>query len=186
MTTTNQSERTKKMVQMAMLAAISIVLVLLVHFPLIPAAPWLEYDMADIPVLLGAFLLGPIPGLIILLVASVIQAFLLGGNGIIGLIMHFVASGALIVVASLVYKACKETTKGLVIGLVAGSLVMAALMMPMNLIFTPILFGVSTDFVKSMMLSVLLPFNLIKAGLNSVIFFILFKGLRLVLNKKAH
>ncbi len=34
---------------MAMLVAVSVVLVYLVHFPIFPAAPFLEYDPADIP-----------------------------------------------------------------------------------------------------------------------------------------
>ena len=48
---TLQRGRTRRLVEMAMLAAISIVLVMLIRIPLIPAAPFLEYDMADVPVL---------------------------------------------------------------------------------------------------------------------------------------
>ena len=39
--------------------------------------------------------------------------------------------------------------------------------------------------VKGLLLPGLIPFNLIKAGLNSVIFFILFKSLRLILDKRS-
>ncbi len=53
----------KKMVMMAMLAAISIVLVNFIHFPIFPSAPFLEYDMADVPILIGTFLFGPLNGL---------------------------------------------------------------------------------------------------------------------------
>ena len=137
-----QQEKTLRMVQMAMLAAVSIVLVLLIRIPLIPSAPWLEYDMADVPILLGAYLLGPVSGLGILLVVSIIQAFMLGGNGIIGLIMHFVATGALVVISGLIYRACKQKTWGLLLGLIVGSLAMTLVMIPMNFFFTPILFGV--------------------------------------------
>ena len=37
---------TKKLTTMAMLAALSIVLISIVHFPLFPSAPWMEYDPA--------------------------------------------------------------------------------------------------------------------------------------------
>lgn len=41
------------LVQMGMLAAIAVVLVMLIHFPIIPAVSFIEYDMADVPVLIG-------------------------------------------------------------------------------------------------------------------------------------
>ncbi len=49
----------QKLSFMSMLAAMSIMLVMLVHFSIIPAAPFLEYDPADIPILIGSFLFGP-------------------------------------------------------------------------------------------------------------------------------
>ena len=209
-----QRGQTKRLVEMAMLAAISIVLVMLIRIPLIPAAPFLEYDMADVPVLLAAFLISPGAGLLVLFVVSVIQAFLLGGNGIIGLIMHFFASGALVLASSLIYKACKGKKGSLIIGLLVGSLLMTLLMIPLNFIFTPKVmmdvpigeaariffdglaggidpsaYGEMTvgayQAVKGLLLPGLIPFNLIKAGLNSVIFFILFKSLRLILDKRS-
>ena len=49
---------------------------MLIHFPIIPAVSFIAYDMADVPVLIGTLLYGPIPGLLILLVASLVQAFI--------------------------------------------------------------------------------------------------------------
>ena len=57
----------------ALLAAVAIVLVAFVHFPLIPAAPFLEYDPADIPIFIGAFLFGPWAGLGLTVVTAIIQ-----------------------------------------------------------------------------------------------------------------
>ena len=53
-------EKTRKLTVMAMLVAISVVLVYLIHFPIFPAAAFLEYDPADIPILIGAFAYGPV------------------------------------------------------------------------------------------------------------------------------
>ena len=209
-----QQGKTKRLVLMAMLAAISIVLVYFVRIPLVPAAPFLLYDMADVPVLLAAFMISPGAGLLVLFVVSVIQAFLLGGNGIIGLIMHFFASGALVLVASGIYNALKPRKGALIVGLVCGSLMMTLLMIPLNFIFTPKVmmdvpigeaarifidglkggidasaYGEMTvgayQAVKGLLLPGIIPFNLIKAGLNSAIFFILFKSLRFILDKRA-
>ena len=61
----NRRISTRQLVSMAMLGAISIVLVAVIHFPLIPAAAFLEYDPADIPILICAFAYGPLAGLLL-------------------------------------------------------------------------------------------------------------------------
>ena len=95
----------KKLAVMAVLVAVSVVLVYLVHFPLFPAAAYLEYDPADIPILIGAFLYGPVAGLILTAAASVIQAFTVSAqNHVYGLIMHILATGTLTTVSSLIYR----------------------------------------------------------------------------------
>ena len=77
----NRSERTARITKTAMLAAISLVLVLLIRIPF-PPAPYLEYDPADIPIFIGTFAFGPLYGIILTLIVSFVQAFILGGNGI--------------------------------------------------------------------------------------------------------
>lgn len=64
----NRRISTRQLVSMAMLGAISIVLVAVIHFPLIPAAAFLEYDPADIPILICAFAYGPLAGLLLTVV----------------------------------------------------------------------------------------------------------------------
>lgn len=164
-----------KLVQLALLSAISVVLVLFIHFPLFPSAPFLEYDMADVPVLLATFLFGPIEGLIVLAVTSVIQAFALGGNGWVGLVMHFCASGALVIIAGSLYKyKNKNSIKMLIVGLILGSIAMTLLMIPLNLIFTVHFMGSPREAVIQMLGPVIVPFNLIKSLANSAISFVLY------------
>ena len=55
---------------MAMLVAVSIVLVALIHLPILPMVPFLEYDPADIPILVGTFAFGPVAGLILTIVTA--------------------------------------------------------------------------------------------------------------------
>ena len=64
---------TVRLAKMAMLIAISIVLVWLIHFPIIPVVPFLEYDPADIPILLGTFAFGPLGGIVITVITAIIQ-----------------------------------------------------------------------------------------------------------------
>lgn len=154
--------------QMGMLAAVAVVLVIFVHFPIIPTVSFIEYDMADVPVLIGALMYGPISGLAILLVVSLVQAFMLGGNGWVGLVMHFVASGAMVVLASVIYRR-KPSLKSLIIGLACGAASMTLLMIPMNLIFTVNFFGVPYDAVLALMLPGIVPMNLIKSVVNCIL-----------------
>lgn len=168
---------------MAMLTAVSIVLVTVIHLPLIPAAPFLEYDPADIPVLIGAMMLGPVHGLIILLAVCIIQALTVSASsGIIGFFMHFIASSVLVLVASMIYKH-KKTILSLIIGLVAGSLAMTIVMIPLNLVFTGIFMGAGTQAVVEMLIPAIIPFNLLKAGINSAITFAVFTPIAHILKK---
>ena len=86
---------TKKLTAMALLAAISIVLVYLIHFPIFPSAPFLEYDPADMPIMIAAFVFGPIPGLLVCAVTCAIQAMTVSASsGLIGFCMHFFATAS--------------------------------------------------------------------------------------------
>ena len=165
-----------RLCQAALLAAVAVVLVYFIHFPLIPAAPYLEYDMADVPVLLATLLFGPGWGLAILTVVSVIQAFLLGGSGWVGCVMHIIASGALVLLVGLIYGKSEKFSR-LILGMALGVIAVVVLMIPLNLIFTVYFNGVPASVVQDMIVPVIIPFNLIKAGVNAVLTVILFRVL---------
>ena len=71
-----KSARVKKLALLAMFTAIGAVLITLVHFPLFPAAPFLQYDPADVPILIAAFAFGPVAGILVTVLASFISGFL--------------------------------------------------------------------------------------------------------------
>lgn len=169
----------KKLCVMAMFAAISVGLAYLIHIPF-PPAPFLEYDPADVTILIIAFLYGPLEGLIMTLVVSAIQAMTVSAqSGIIGFAMHFFATGAMALTAGLIYKR-KRTRKQAVIALGCGALVMTLVMIPLNLIFTP-LYGTPLEVVKQMMLPAIVPFNAIKAVGNSILTFFVYKQISVIL-----
>ena len=105
---TNRKASTARLAKMAMMAAISCALVLLIRIPFPPMA-FLVYDPADIPIYITTFAFGPISGLIV----SLIQAFVLGGDGIYGFIMHFLATGLFAIVAGNIYRHKKTKKKPL-------------------------------------------------------------------------
>ena len=96
--------------------------------------------------------------------------------------MHFIASGVLVLISSTVYKK-KPTSGGLVLGLVLGSLAMTAVMIPLNLVFTGIFLGAGTKAVAQMLIPAIIPFNLLKAGINSAVTFAVFTPISKLLKK---
>ena len=178
----NTSKHLVELVQLAMLAAISVVLVAFVSIPLVPGAQFLRYDMADVPILIATLLFGTLPGLAVLFVTSAIQAFLFGGDGWVGLLMHFIASGALVVLTGEFYKRHQKMSHA-IIGMALGTIAMTAIMVPMNYIFTVHVYGQPKEMVDALMLPGIIPFNLLKAGLNSILAGILFKALGPFLRK---
>ena len=120
----NQKTQSVKIAKMAMLVAVSIVLVMIIHFPIFPAVAFLEYDPADIPIFLGTFAYGPLAGFALTVVASIIQGMTVSaGSGFIGILMHIFATGSFVLVAGNWYKFHK-TKKQAVVALVLGCLVM--------------------------------------------------------------
>ncbi|MBQ3615582.1 MAG: hypothetical protein II993_06285 [Anaerotignum sp.] len=50
-------------------------------------------------------------------------------------------------------------------------------MIVMNMIFTPLFMGAPLEVVMSMMIPAIIPFNALKAGINCVITFFLYKSI---------
>ncbi len=171
----NVSTKTRNLAKMGILAAISIVLVALIHFPIIAAAPYLEYDPADIPIIIGTFALGPAAGLMLIVVAATIQGLTVSAaSGGYGILMHIIATGTYVIVAGNIYRGHKNKRMAAV-AMLAGTAAMTLIMIPANLLITPIFLTVSRDVVKGLLLPGIIPFNLVKAGVNSVITFLLYK-----------
>ena len=109
------------------------------------------------------------------LVVSVIQGVTVSAqSGIIGILMHFFATGAYVLVAGSIFKA-KKNYKAAIAAVIAGTLTMTATMMLWNIVFTPIFLGVPRSVVMPMILPIIAPFNLLKAGINGAVTLVLYK-----------
>lgn len=168
------NHKTVVLAKMGMLVAISIVLVAIIHFPIFPMVSFMEYDPADIPILIGTFAFGPLAGLLLTIVTSVIQGVTVSAaSGAYGIIMHIIATGILVMVAGLIYSH-KKTRKGAIIALIAGVLAMTVAMMGANMIITPLFMGVPRSMVWDLM-PFIAAFNFIKAAVNAFVTFLLYK-----------
>ena len=174
----------RKSARLAMLTAVSVVLVALIRFPIFPAAPYLMYDPADVPILVAAFLYGPWSGVAVTVVVSIIQGVVMSGDGIVGIIMHIFATGAFCLVAGYIYKA-RRTLGGAVLALLLGTMTMAVVMAGCNVVLTPIYTGLPRKEVIDMLVPVIIPFNLLKAGLNSLATFIVYKPISRLFGTEA-
>ncbi|MDL2289394.1 ECF transporter S component [Clostridia bacterium OttesenSCG-928-F22] len=176
---------TRKMTIVAMMAAISVILVYLIHTPLIPGLAFLEYDPADIPIFITTFMFGPVAGLILTVVVSVIQGLTVSaGSGIIGIVMHIVATGSFVILAGNLYKRM-PSIKGAALSLGAGVLLWIAVMALWNLVLTPIFMGIPREVLLSQYYGGIVLFNVIKAGINSVCTFLLYKVLGPFIQKQV-
>ncbi len=174
-------ENTNRLVHLGMLAGLSLLLVYIVHFPIFPGATFLEYDMADVPILIGTFLYGPLWGLALTAVVSVLQWLLISpASGWIGAMMHFCATGTFVLAAGLIYSRWRSR-KGAVAGLLSGALGMILMMIPLNLIFTVHFMGVPREVVVDMLAPIIIPFNAIKTVANGTLTFLLYKSVARVL-----
>lgn len=167
-----------RLVTLSLLAAISIVLVSIIRIPMFTT--YLEYEPADVPILIGGLMFGPAAGLLLTVVVSFIQALIFSsGSGFIGFIMHVIATGAMVVLASLIYRKGKKAIENdylrLIVALIVGMLTMTTVMVLMNLLLTPIYTGMSArDIWNQMMFTVIVPFNLVKSGINSAAAFVIY------------
>lgn len=176
---------TQKLTRMGLLCAISIVLILLIRVPIIPAAPYLVYEPGDVPIIIGSFIFGPISGLIMTVIVALIQTVTSGKDGLIGCLMHIIATGTLAIVAGFIYKHLRNMY-GAIAALILGSISMILIMIPSNLFFTVRFYNVPYDMVKASIPTIYIPFNAIKSGINSFLAFLLYLplGVYLNLNKK--
>lgn len=173
---------TAMLTKLAMMTAVSIVLLALVRIPF-PPAPFLVYDPADMPIYITAFAYGPLPGLAVTLIVCLLQAFALGGDGLYGFLMHFVATGLVAVVIGIMYSK-QKTKKNAIRALIVGVILTIIVMTGMNLLITPFYMGVNVGAVIAMLPTVIIPFNALKAGINALLTFLLYKRISPFLHKQ--
>ena len=101
---------TLDMVRIAMLTAVSLVLM---QFE-IPIVAFYKLDFSNVPVLLGAFAMGPLNGLLVLLLKNVLDGLLLSQSLGVGQLADFTVVAGLILPAALIYRK-NRTMKGAVI-----------------------------------------------------------------------
>lgn len=169
----------KKLVLMAMLAAVAYMIVALVR---IPVVLFLKYEPKDVVITIGGFLLGPMASFIISALVSLLEMVSFSETGPIGCLMNLLSTCCFACTAAFIYKK-QHSLKGAVTGLLTGGVFMVGIMLLWNWLITPLYLGVERTAVEAMLLPAFLPFNLLKAGLNTALTLCLYKPLVTALRK---
>ena len=195
MTSTTQSRfSVTTMTRIAILAAAASILFLIE----IPIVAFYKLDLSNIPVLLGAFSMGPVPGVIILALKSAIGLLHSSSAGV-GELADFVMGAALIIPASVIYHR-KKSRKNAIIGMAIGTVCMVIVGVLMNKwVMLPFYMGAfhmdmdgiikaagvaGVDSEWKLLLLVTGPFNLLKGVVLSIVTALIYKPLSPILHGK--
>ncbi|MBC8059428.1 MAG: ECF transporter S component [Clostridiaceae bacterium] len=182
----NVSRSTNLMVKIALLATLGLLLSF-VQFPILPAFSYLQIDLGDIPALIGAFAFGPIIGIAVEAVKNlIILIFHPSPTGGIGELANFIVGAAFVGTAGLFYSKNK-TKKTAIISLVVSVIAIVIAGVVSNyLLIVPLYFGkMPTDKLVEYMVSGIIPFNLIKGVIISVVTMLIYKSVSPLIHSES-
>ncbi len=118
-----RNKRLSFLVKTALLGAMAFILMFLeVPIPIVPA--WLKLDFSDLPALIAGFALGPVSGIIVQAIKVILFLLFKGTtSGFIGELGNFIMGVSLVLPASIIYNH-KKCRKNAVIGMVLGLICM--------------------------------------------------------------
>ncbi len=180
-TNTNRWD-TRQLVIMALMAAIA-TLLSFVEIPILPAAPWLKYDPSFVPSMVTGFAYGAGPGVAVGLVTAILHIFMTGNFW--GGIMNILVVCAYVIPAALIYVR-NHTWRGAAIGLIVGSVCQIIVAILANIVITPIYAGMPVEAVIALIIPVLIPFNVLKVVLNSIITIAVYKAISNLITPKKN
>ena len=194
----NKKNKTRNMVSIAMLAAVAVVLMLF-EFPLPFLPPFYKIDASELPVIIGAFAMGPWAGALIELIKILLNLLLDGTTtAFVGEFANFLIGCSYVVPASVMYyyrKSKKNALLGLVLGTVTcavvGCLLNAYLLLPayskafhMDIEALIAMGTAANKAIDSMFTFVLFataPLNILMCGLVSVFTMLIYKPISRIL-----
>lgn len=164
----------------ALMSALSF-LAMLVEIPLF--ADFLKYEVSDVAALVVGFALGPLPGVAVVLLRNVLR-FVVTGSQVVGLTANFVAGAAMVFVAGSYYQR-HLTRSAAAWALVLGGAAQVLVCIPAATVLLR-LYGIPTPAIPGMLTGAILPFNVVKASLNALLTFFLYKRIAAYLPRGTH
>lgn len=192
-------KKLSSLIKISVLSAMAFVLMFL-EFPLPIFPEFLKIDISDVPALLASFSMGPLAGTLVELVKNLLHLIIKGGTAGIGELANFVVGFAMVFTAGLIYKKNK-TKKGALISLILGTIAMGVIASIANyFVFLPLyekvlmfpinaVVGIASKVnknvkdINTLILYSILPFNILKGLIISVIVLLLYKKVSPILHK---
>jgi len=190
--------KTQKLTKISILAAAAY-LIMFLEFPLPLFPDFLKIDLSDVPALFAAFAFGPIFGVVVEALKNLLHLITKSGGTLgIGEFANFIVGSSLVYTAGALYKRDK-TKKGAVLSLISGVLVMTVVASVANYyVFLPLYEKVLHFPIKAvveitskvnkavvdlntLIVYSIMPFNLIKGTIASIVTFVLYKKLHSVI-----
>ena len=184
----------------AMFACMSGVL-MLIEIPLFFAPGFYKLDLSEMPVLICTFYLGPVAGAATELLKVIVKLLLKGTTtAYVGDFANFVVGCSFVLPASCIYH-MKKSKRGALIGMIAGTLVMTIFGSLFNAVYLlptfAELFGMpleaiikmgsdinsAINSVSTLVLFCVVPFNLLKGIIVTVLTMLLYKRISPLLHK---
>ena len=161
------------------LTAMSTILYVYPTFPIIPAFPWLKMDFADVPALFAAFLINPVVGGVVVLIRNTIH-LVISSTGMVGELSNFIISALFVMSAGMLSRAISKnktlTLPRITITMIIAMAIQVVVATLCNKHIMIPLYGIQGDPAEYILMGVV-PFNLIKTAISSVLFVLIYKAL---------
>jgi len=190
--------KVRDIAKISLLSAIAFLLMVFLEFPLPLFPAFLKFDLSDLPALVGGFAMGPLTGIIIEFLKNLLHFLFRSTTGGVGNLANFIVGIGFVVPASMVYSA-NRTKKGALMGMAVGTIAMTLLASLANYyVLIPLYAKVySMDAILNMMsqankaivdlktyiVYAVIPFNILKAVVVSVITLLIYKKVSPILRR---
>ncbi|KXZ39080.1 Riboflavin transporter FmnP [Alkalithermobacter thermoalcaliphilus JW-YL-7 = DSM 7308] len=188
---------TSSLVKISILSVLSF-LMMFIQTPLMFFPEFLKLDVADVPAVIGGFALGPLAGVVIQLVKNLLHFAFKTSTGGVGELANFMIGSTFVLVSSAIYH-LNKTKKNAVIGCIVATFAMALvggitnyyILIPFYSRFYPIeaIVAMSSAVNKyivdlnTLIIYGIVPFNIIKGSVISIITIALYKRVRILIRK---
>ena len=185
----NANQRTRVLTYTALMAAISTV-VMFFEFTFPPFPPFLKFDLSGLPILLTAFIMGPVQAIIVTLIKDLFHVLSTTTGGV-GELADFLILSSFAVTAGLIHKKM-PSVKGTALACFAGTIAIAIVgalanyyllipffsnIMPIDAIAACNAVNPAIDSLAAYILFGAIPFNVAKGIVISVVTVVTYKKL---------
>ena len=188
----------KNMAVIAILGVLGAILMIF-NFPVTIAPSFYKMDLSDLPCLIGAFALGPIPALFIEIIKIIVKLLIKPtSTAFVGELAAFIISSSFVLSASFIYQKNKtknNAIKAMVIATIIMSLIATIANYTFIIPFYVKMYNLPLETIIDMgkaifpiiddklsfVLCCVLPFNIIKGTITSIVTFIIYKRISILL-----